>query len=211
MDFRIIKKDCKEISYAVADNGLMDITAPSDCDNSGISAFFNSLGQAKIDEIADKQKKYKEKFRKKLHKQIEEYADEFKLPFIIDLQLRNKTKKLNDSHVEVYGISFEGKMQLAAVLQYLPEDIVDGIVRFSVYDMAIDFENVCSRITGVKVGTFQYPDVENAKEEHYGKPDEAKYQISMPHDQIKKIQADYQNAVKQFMAEMEKNPILSLG
>lgn len=50
-----------------------------------------------------------------------------------------------------------------------------------------------------------------AKEEHYDKPDEAKYQISMPHDQIKKIQADYQNAVKQFMAEMEKNPILSLG
>ena len=211
MDFRIIKTDCKEISYAVADNGLMDITAPSDCGNFDISAFFNSLGQAKIDEIADKQKKYKEKLRKKLHKQIKEYADEFKLPFTIDLQLRNKTKKLNDSHVEVYGISFEGKMQLAAVLQYLPEDIVDGIVRFSVYDMAIDFENVCSQITGVKVGSFQYPDVENAKEEHYGKPDEAKYQISMTHDQIKKIQVDYQNAVKQFMAEMEKNPILSLG
>ena len=82
-------------------------------------------------------------------------------------------------------------------------EYIEVSFRFSVYDMAIDFEIVCSRITGVKVGTFQYPDVENTKEEHYGKPDEAKYQISMPHDQIKKIQADYQNAVKQFMAEME--------
>ena len=210
MDFRITRSDCNKISYTIADNGLMEISAPQDSKDTDINTFLSALGQEEFEGIADRQKKLKEKFRKKTHEQIKRYADEFEIPFLIDLQLRNKTKKLNDFHVDVHGICFEGKMQLVAILQYFPEDVVDKIVRYSVYGVAIDYENVCSRIKGIKVSTFQFPDIENAKEKHYGTPYEAKYRISMPYDQIKKIQADYEKAVIKFGDIIEASPIISI-
>lgn len=210
MYFRMIKANCVAMSYIVEENGLMDLTVPMDCEKSDICEFLNNLGQDNLDEIVDKQKKNKEKFRIKLHKQIRKYADDFNIPFYISLQLRAQTKKLNDSHVDLYGISFNGKMQLVSVLQYFPEDIVNKIVRYTVLGVAIDYEKLCRQIIGIRIGGFQYPDVDSAEEEYHNKPDEANYKITMSDDEIKRIQADYDDAVKRFKDAMKKSPILSL-
>ncbi len=209
--FRIKKTDCEDISYKFEKNGLLEITVPRASGNAEINDFFRNLGAEQLEELADKQKKYKEAFRKKTKKKINKYLKEFDLPFLVDLQLRNQTKKLNDCHVDVHGIVIEGKMLLVSVLQFVSDEIVDKIVRCTVYMLACDYENVSNNMKSITVAVNKFPEeIENISETHYEVPKEMKYEITIPYDEIKKIQANYEEAVKQFVSEMKADPIMSI-
>ncbi len=209
--FRIKKTDTKDISYVFEENGLLEMTVPRESRDDEINEFFKNLGSKKIKELADEQKKYKETFRTKIKDRIKEYRKEFDLPFTIDLQVRNKTNKLNDCHVDVHGTQFEGKMQLWSILQFVSYEIVDKIVRCTVYMMALDYEDITSKIKGVTSSSLRIStEIKLVSKETYEVPEKLKYHIPLPQDDIKKIQADYEKAAKQFHAEIKANPIICI-
>lgn len=205
--FRFIRTDCKKISSSVAENGLLEIKVPTDVTNEDFNKYINSLGAAKYAEIADKQKKSKEAFRKYTKKIIDKYADEFGLDFGISLQLREKTNKLNDCRIELNGMVFEGKMLFGIPIQYMPDDVVESIIRYTVYLLAIEYETRWSEIHSFTVGTGRFPDMDSFTEKSAPVSEEAKYRITIPKAKIDKMAAEYNKAVKKYNAEMQKAPI----
>ena len=206
--FRIYRKDCKEVSSSIAENGLLEVTVPkTDTADAALNKYLRELSADKRAEIVELQKKNNEAFRKKVKKLIDKYQKDFDLPFITTLQIRKQTKKLNDGRVELHGIVFEGKMLLAPPLQYMSDDVIKKIVRCTVYMLAVDYETKWSEINSITVGTGRYPDMDSFKTESAPVPKEEKYRILYPYNEINLIKADYEKAVKQYIDEMKKAPI----
>ncbi len=204
--FSVIKEDCREVSSSQNENGLLEIVAPKNCDDKAIIKHIMGLGTVEH----DKQKKAKEAFRKKVSEMIDKYKEEFNLPFIIRLRLQAKTKKLNDSSVERHGIVFEGNLSIAAILQYFPDELVEKIIRCTVYMIACEYEERSFEIKSLSVGTRSFPDGNIESSEHFEVPEEAKYSISLEYSEIQKIKSDYESAVKQILDGMKRQPIMNI-
>lgn len=208
--FRIKNENCKEVTLSQLENGILEIIAPKDYGNAEIKKYLNDHA-AELAVIEDKQKKATENFRKKVKKLIDDYSDEFKLNFVTKLRLQVKTKKLNEGKVELHGILFEGNLALMSATQFIPDEVVEKIVRYTVYTMACQYEQIWSEIKGFKVGSFKFPDIGDVTETHYGVEESGKYHITMPYEEIQKIQEDYKEAVKQFCEYMDDNPTYAFG
>lgn len=188
MDIRLVKQDCDEITSSQLEDGIFEIIVPKKCKDSEINGYLNGLG-AEISNIESKQKKAREKFRKKVDGLIDDYKKEFQLNFMINLRIDPKLRQMFNSSVEIHGIEFSGKISISSILQYMPEDVVDNVVRCAVYTAAVEYENRWSKL--------------NAAESD-------KYQITMQYSEIKKIQTDYSTAEQDIMKEMRTNPIISI-
>ena len=91
--FRIHKKDCKEVSSSIAENGFLEITVPkTDTADTALNKYLRDLSGEKRDEIVTLQKKNNEAFRKKVKKLIDKYQKEFDLPFVTTWILGNVTR-----------------------------------------------------------------------------------------------------------------------
>ena len=204
--FRVTKEDCQEVSSSQNENGLLEIVAPKNCDDKEIIKHIMGLGTTEY----DKQKRAKEAFRKKVSKMIDKYREEFNLPFIIKLRLQTKTKKINDCNVECHGIVFEGNLLIAAFLQYFPDELVEKIIRCTVYMMACEYEERTFELKSLTIGTLSFPDGKIESSEHFDVPEDAKYSISLEYSEIQKIKSDYELAVKQIVDGMKRKPIMSI-
>ena len=198
---RIKREDCQSIISSQLDSGLLEIVIPKNCAESEINKHLNSI-RSEFAAIGVKQKEETEIFRKKVKKLIDQYAKEFELHFLIKLRLQKKTKKLNDCNVEVHGVVFQGNVSLMAILQFVDDTILERIVRYTVYDMACQYEQLWSEIKERRSTVLLFPDNEVIEETRYDIPEAAKYHIAVPYSEIQKIQSDYYDAVKQF-AEMQ--------
>lgn len=178
--FRIKYENCQEISSSQLDNGLLEIVLPKNCSNSELNQYLNNIS-SDFDVIENKQKKATESFRKKVKQLIEKYKEEFNLDLRINLRIQTKTQKINDCHVQVHGISFDTNMSLITFLQFASDDILEKIVRCTVYDAACQYENLCSE-----------------------------YRIPISGDEYQKMTSDYNDASKQLNDFLKKNPILSI-
>lgn len=205
--YSIIKADCQEISSSLNENGLLEFTIPKNCTNEELSKYFRSLGVEEHSKIADKQKKAKEVFRKKVEKMIDKYRKEFDLPFIIRLRLQNETKKLNDCNVDLHGIVFTGHLSIVSILQYSPDELVEKIIRCTVFMIACQYEERCSQIKGMTTSVFMFPDGEIENSTYFEIPEDTKYRISVPYSKIEKINTDYEAACNQFLENLDKRPI----
>ena len=206
--FRIHKKDCKEVSSSITENGFLEITVPkTDTADTALNKYLRDLSGEKRDEIVTLQKKNNEAFRKKVKKLIDKYQKEFDLPFVTTLQIRKQTQKLNDCRVQLHGIVYEGKVLLAPPLQYMPDDVIEKIVRCTVYMLALDYENKWSEINSITVGTGKYPDMDSFETKSATVSKEEKYRILYPYNEINLIKADYEKAIKQYIDEMNGAPI----
>lgn len=208
--FRIKNEDCKEVTLSQLENGILEIIAPKDYGNAEINKYLNDHA-AELIEIEDKQRKATEIFRKKVKKLIDKYSEEFKLNFVTNLRLQVKTKKLNEGKVELHGILFNGNLSLMSATQFIPEEVVEKIVRYTIYTMACQYEQIWSEIKGFKVGSFKFPDIGDVTETHYGVDESGKYRLDISNDEVTKIQEDYKDAVKQFCDYMENNPTYAFG
>lgn len=208
--FQSEKSRLQSDSLSQLENGILEVITPTDCDNSEVSRYLNEHG-AELTDIEDKQKKATEFFRKKIKKLIDKYSEEFKLNFVTKLRLQVKTQKLNDGKVELHGILFEGNLALMAATQFVPEEVVEKIVRYTIYSMACQYEQIWSEIKGFKVGSLKVPDIEEVTKTNYPVSESGKYLITMPYDEVKKIQEDYKDAVKQFCDYIENNPTCEFG
>lgn len=204
--FSVIKEDCQEVSSSQNENGLLQIVVPQNSNDREIVKYIKSLGN----EVYDKQKKEKEAFRKKVSKMIDKYKEEFNLPFMIKLRIQAKTKKLNDSSVESHGIVFEGNLSIAAILQYFSDELVEKIIRCTVYMIACEYEERSFEVKGVSAGTRSFPGGKIESSEHFEVPEEVKYSISLEYSEIQKIKSDYESAVKEIIDGMKKQPIMSI-
>ncbi|MDD2978775.1 MAG: hypothetical protein PHN80_02265 [Hespellia sp.] len=204
--FSVIKEDCQEMSSSQNESGLLEVVAPKNCDDKEIIKHIMGLGTT----AHDKQKNAKEAFRKKVSKMIDKYKEEFNLPFIIKLRLQTKTKKLNDCNVECHGIVFEGNLLIAAFLQYFPDELVEKIIRCTVYMMACEYEERTFELKSLTIGTLSFPDGKIESSEHFDLPEDAKYSISLEYSEIQKIKSDYELAVKQIVDGMKRKPIMSI-
>ncbi|MEE1249178.1 MAG: hypothetical protein UHU19_08135 [Lachnospiraceae bacterium] len=208
--FRIKNDDCNEVTLSQLENGILEIIAPKNYGNAEIKQYLNDHA-AELEGIEDKQKKATEVFRKKVKKMIDVYSEEFKLNFVTNLRLQVKTRKLNEGKVELHGILFNGNLSLMSATQFIPEEVVEKIVRYTIYTMACQYEQLWSEIKGFKVGSFKVPDIGDVTETHYAVEETGKYRITMPYDEIQKIQDEYKDAVKQFCEYMDNNPTYSFG
>ena len=196
----ITRADCKEVSSSIKENGLLEITAPKNCTDKKISEHLRTLD---IDAILEKQKKAKETFRKKIKKLIAKYAKEFDIPFPIDLRFIAKPKYLCNGEAEVNGIIFSGRVSFVTVLQFCPDAMVEKLVKYAVYMVAIRYEEICCNNPSFSVKTH---DMMSGEDTLVGSIDvpESKYSINLKPSEVKKLQADYNEAVNQFHKEMEK-------
>ena len=56
--FRIYRKDCKEVSSSIAENGLLEVTVPkTDTADASLNKYLRELSADKRAEIVDLQKK----------------------------------------------------------------------------------------------------------------------------------------------------------
>lgn len=207
--FRIKYENCQEITSSQLDNGLLEVVVPENCSNSDIEQYLNSIS-SEFDVIEKKQKKATEIFRKKVEQLIEKYKKHFNLNLLINLRIQTKTRKLNDCHVELHGISFDANMSLKKHLQFVSDDILEKIVKCTVYDLACKYETLCSRINGIVVGASTFPDFEKVDTSYYNFPKSAKYVLTIPADELEKMKSDYYDASKQLNDFLKKNPILSI-
>ena len=196
------------MSSSIAENGLLEITVPkTDTADTTHNKYLCELSGEECDEIVTLQKKNNEAFRKKVKKLIDKYQKDFDLPFVATLQIRKQTKKLNDCRVELHGIVFEGKVFLAPLLQYMPDDVIEKIVRCTVYMLALDYENKWSEINSITVGTGEYLDMDSFETKSATVSKEKKYRIQYPYNEINLIKADYEKTIKQYIDEMNRAPI----
>lgn len=205
--YSIIKSDCQEISSSLNENGLLEFTIPKNCTDEEFSKYFRSLGTEEHSKIADKQKKSKEVFRKKVNKMIDKYRKEFDLPFMIDLRIQSKTQKINDCNGEFHGWVYESNLMIISILQYFPDELVEKIIRYTVYLIACQYEESYSKIKYMSVGALEFPDGEESIKQQYEVPEEAKYHVSVPYSKIKKMETDYKAACNQFSGDLKKHPI----
>lgn len=205
----IRKEDCQEITSSQLDNGLLEIVGPKSCSDAELSKYLSSIS-SELSAIEKKQKKKTEVFRKKVKQLIDKYEEEFKLNVFVKLRLQEKTQKLNDCNLNLYGIEFEANVALMAALQYVPEDIAEKIIRYTVYDLACMYEQRCSEIKGFTASTIRFTESDVINESKVEVPEKAKYMITMPYSEIEKIQEDYKDAVKQFCDYLKKNHIASI-
>lgn len=205
--YGITRKECKEVTSSLKENGLLEIIAPKNVDNKMLAEHFKSLN---IDEIADKQKKAKDIFRKKVKKLIVKYSVEFSIPFIIDLRFMAKPKYICNGEAEVHGIQFNGRVSICAALQFCPDDLVEKIIRYAVCIVAIKYEELCSNIKGFGVGSY---DIMTGEKKIVGSINlpESKYSITLNPKVLNQIQNDYDLAFEQFGKEMEKQMINYIG
>lgn len=196
------------MSSSIAENGLLEITVPkTDTADTALNKYLCELSGEERDEIVTLQKKNNEAFCKKVKKLIDKYQKDFDLPFVTTLQIRKQTKKLNDCRVELHVIVFEGKVLLAPLLQYMPEDVIEKIVRCTVYMLALDYENKWSEINSITVGTGKYLDMDSFETKSATVSKEKKYRIQYPYNEINLIKADYEKTIKQYIDEMNRAPI----
>lgn len=204
--YSIIKADCQEISSSLNENGLLEFTIPKNCTDEEFSRYLCSLGAEERSKITDKQKKTKEAFRKKVNEMIDKYKKEFDLTLFIKLRLQNKTKKVNDYNVQIQGIEFNGNLSIISILQYFPDELVEKIIRCTVYMIACQYQELYSQVKGMSVGTFKFPD-EEIESKTYKISEEEKYRIPVPYSEIEKIKTDYEAACNQFFEDLDKHPI----
>lgn len=205
--FSITKADCIEASSTINDdNGLLEITTPRNYTEKEINEYLHTLDDA----VLDKQKKAKEVFRKRVQEMISIYAKELDIPFSMDLRLLSKSKHLCNGEAEVNGIVFSGRISILTVLQFCPDDIVQKIVRYAVYIVAIRYEELCRNITGFSLYTH---DMLIGRDTEVGGVDvpESKYSINLTPGEIEQIQTDYDRAFKQFAEEMKKQQVCYLN
>ena len=203
---RIEKDDCQEITSSQLENGLLEIVAPKNCSDADLNKYLNGL-ESEFCIIEKQQKKATKIFRKKVIQLIDKYKEELNLNFSIELRLQTKTKKLNNCNVAVHGIMFIGHMTFIAILQYASDDVLEKIVRYTMYDLACQYEQLWSEINEVTMCSFKYPDGEGFTAYSSEIPQEAKYQITISYSELQNIQSEYDEAVKQFCDYMKKNPI----
>lgn len=208
MFYRVIKEDCQKMSFSQKENGLLEIVMPKDYDNKELSKFISGLGSEEYSKIVDKQKKAKEVFRNKAKQMIDKYREEFKLPFLINLRIQTKTKKFNDCSVELHGIVFEGHLSLVFFLQYFSDELLEKIIRCTVFIMACEYEQRFSELDVVTTNVFNISDGGIKRINCTKIPKEAKYRITLEYSEIEKIKADYDAAYKQILDDMKKYPIM---
>lgn len=207
MFFCLKKEDCLVIDSSQKGNGLLEIVAPKNCSDRELLEYIRGLGMEEYNKIIDRQKKAKEVFRKKVKKMIDKYKEEFDLPLMIDLRLQMRTKKLNDCNVELYGIFFKGNLSIAAGLQYYPDELIEKIIRCTIYALACKYERRFSSIKNMTTNTFSIPDGQMKSCEYYEVPEDAKYRVLLEADEAQRIISDYEAAIKQILNDMEKQPI----
>ena len=137
---------------------------------------------------------------------VNKYTKEFELPFEIKRRIQSKTKKLNDCNDEFHGWVYESNLLIKSLLQYLPDKLVEKIIRYTVYLIAWQYEESYRQVKTMSIGSFEYPDGVKSIT-HFKVAEEAKYHISVPYSEIKKMESAYKVACKQIIEDLEKRPI----
>lgn len=208
--FTVIKEDCHEVSLSQKENGLLEIVILKECDDKEAVKYLCSLDAEECKKIVDKQKKAKEVFRNKVKILIDKYAEEFTLPFSIKFRIQTISKKINDCNVELHGNIFEGNLSIYAVLQFFSDEIVEKIIRNTVYSMACKYEIKYSEIKYSITNVINLKDRTIESSSYAEIPEELKYRVSLEYSEIKKIEADYDSAVKIVIDVLKKQPILAV-
>lgn len=148
--------------------------------------------------------KMKEAFREKVLKIIDEMKKEFDLKLYTTLTIKSNTRELCKAHAEVHGIDISGKIMLCAILQEFSDDILDKVIRYAVYMLAVDCEDKCSRIKGIKACLVAYPDTEVKSTYTADAPEGLKYCLNVTHQEYLRIVDEYNAAIKQINEELKK-------
>ena len=148
--------------------------------------------------------KNKDDFRKKVLKMIDEFSEGFDLKLFTKLTLKSNTHELCKSHVEVHGIDISGKIMINSILQDFPDDVVEKVIKSAVYMLAQDYEDKCSKVTSVKVGSADLSAGGIKSSTMATLPAEIKYRLNVSHQEYLKIVEDYDAAIKQINDELKK-------
>lgn len=206
--FNIIKKDCQEVSSYQKDNGLLDIVTPIEYDDNEVINYIKNLDEYNF--VVDKQKKAKEVFRKKVRKLIDKYSVEFNLPFYSKLRIQEKSNKLNICNLEVQGIVFEGIISISAIMQFFSDEIIEKIIKFSVYIIACKYEKLLSELGGVVVCSLNSRDKDAEYTRYEEIPEEKKYKISLENNEVEIIKSEYEFAFKEIIDYLKTQSIISI-
>ena len=151
--------------------------------------------------IADKMK---EAFREKVLKIIDEMKKEFDLKLYTTLTIKSNTRELCKAHAEVHGIDISGKIMINSILQDFSDDVVEKVIKSSVYMLAQDYEDKCSKVTSVKVGSADLSAGEIKSSTMATLPAEIKFRLNVSRQEYLKIDEDYAAAIKQINEELKK-------
>lgn len=137
---------------------------------------------------------------------IEKYEEEFKLPLLVKLRLATKTKKLNECNVEIAGLDFITNVSIMAILQYVSIELVETVVRYTVYALACQYEQLCYEHP---TRGFNVIDGKTGEDKQIGVMEGPKYEIPIKYDEVKKIQQEYESAFKKIIDELDKQKIMN--
>lgn len=211
MFFSVIREDCQVVSSSQKKNGLLEIVMPKSYDNKKLLEYIKGFGVEKYNEIVGKQKENKEVFQKKIKKMLDKYKKEFNLPFLIRLRVQAKTKKYVDWDLKIQGVIFECNLLMDATLQYRSDEELEKIIRYYVYEIACEYENLYSRINGVTTEYVNIIDHTIEKNYYTEIPKEKKYVVTAEASEIQKLKSEYELTIMQICIDIEKKPILAVG
>lgn len=184
---QIKKRNCQEITSSQLDNGLLEVVVPENCSNSDIDQYVDGIISSEFAVIENKQKKATEMFQKKAEQLIEKYKKHFNLNLQISLCIQTNPQKLNDCRVEFHETSFDANMSLTKYLQFVSDDILEKVVRLTVFDIACEYETLCR---------------------NYSK--DYKYKLIMPDDELETMKSDCYDVEEQLNDFIKRDPIFSI-
>ncbi len=212
--FKVVEGDCRDISYTLDEKGLLNFEAPKGYSDKELINFLKCMDKTEYRNIIETQKKATEEFRKAVYELMEKYRKELNINFHVALRIQTNSKKLIDFRVEVRGITFSGNMMLVSHLQYVPFDLIEKLVKGAVLGIGIEYEDICSRITGRIVCDcdfvgFEPPVIKKATS--YKFPEEDRYHVNMDKARKTQIINEGTDAYKEILElqENEKYGIIS--
>lgn len=203
----IIRKNCKEISSVLNDNGLLEVTVPQKFSDASITKYFRDIDADKYEEIVKIQKKGSTAFRTKVQDLVEKYRNEFKLDFIIKTRLPKKMHNIEDYHLECHGIVFEGRFSISLIFQFYSDELLEKMVKYYVYKIANEYEVQCERITGMTVGVIESDgNTSKSKISDVGPV----YRIPISYEELDTLERDFISSFNEFVEGYNKNPVYSI-
>lgn len=180
------------VSYTAREDGLLELSMPNCASYEvqyHISMFFALvLDKDEIKKIISKQNKMQEDFRKRVNQMVDKYRKEFDLNFDIKVGLITKARKINDANLKQHGEILQSHLILRDSLQYAPDEIVDRIIRYTIFYIARQYE------------TFYCSD-------ELGEIVDPKYKVPISDIEICKIVVDYKAAVEELEKSLKAYPI----
>jgi hypothetical protein len=91
-----------------------------------------------------------------------------------------------------------------SILQDFSDDVIEKVIKSAVYMLAQDYEDKCSKVIGIKVGTADLSAGEIKSSTMATLPAEIKYRLNVSRQEYLKIVEDYDAAIKQINEELKK-------